>query len=590
MLSTDGGGSVTATQSQTTHVDHSVTSQVSAQVATQVTPQSEAQRVTSQGDDRAKAQTFAEAYNSAPADQRDALVEAVFAEDPEALNTWLNPEQVNKLVDDGWLSDHERAGLAEAVAMGFNNGHIPVEPGYGPYSINTSLAFDQIPVQNFGLAPHQEIDGLPGAYQYADNINQFLEFFGASTSPEVTEFRQNYADHLIETYVENPEQQNYGVRDAAAHFATQILTDRAAPRELASQYLYDRYGSNPDGFRAFAQYAAQGGFYTSEAYLQGVTEMWGGDEQASRYAIDDPVIALAQAADGYRGNVPTHLVPPLATEASDWLATELTGLAADPPKLDNIGETFDTTERLQAITGVFISHSEAVLDHFTNPDVVSENYRGSDMNQWQYNLDKFSGFLERTMFSSDIIGGGAVRDKVLDYIDGQRQIVESGTNPGNQSEQRIALLSATTVEAVRNIQDDIAAEKAEREELIGFTVDLALAALPLPSKANDAVTGALGDLFGAGPIATALKDFSGQLVDEGTGRLTEEAKTWLTEHATPSEAELLEAYTALDGLTAATVTLYEAQSRNPAIGAELADDYQDITTAYNVYNNWADTR
>jgi hypothetical protein len=586
MLSADGGGSVTADHSRTTQVDHSV----ATQAATQVTPQSEAQRVTSQADDRAKAQTFAATFNAAPADQREALAEAVFAEDPQALSTWLAPEGVNKLVDDGWLTDNERAGLAEAVATAFNNGAIPVEPSQAVYSISTSLAFDEIPVQNFGLAPHQEIDGLPGAYQYADNMNQFLEFFGASVSPEVTEFRQNYADHLIDTYVENPEQQNYDVRDAAAHFATQILADGAAPRELASQYLHDRYGANPDGFRAFAQYAAQGSLYTSESYLQNITDMWGGDEQASRYAIDDPVIALAQAADGYRGNVPPHLVPPLATKASDWLATELTGLVADPPQLSNTGESLASTERTQAITGTFISHSAAVLDHFTNPDVVSENYRGSDMNQWQYNLDKFSGFLQRTMFSSDIIGGGAVRDHVLDYIGDQREIVESGTNPGNKAEDRIALLSATTVEAVRNIQDDIAAEKAEREELIGFTVDLALAALPLPSKANDAVTGALGEIFGAGPIATALKDFSGQLVDESTGRLTEEAKTWLTDHATPSEAELLEAYTAQDGLTAATVTLYEQQSRNPAIGPELADDYQDIVRAYNDFNNWADTR
>lgn len=586
MLSADGGGSVTADHSRTTQIDHSV----ATQAATQVTPQSEAQRVTSQADDRAKAQAFAAAYNAAPADQREALVREVFAKDPEALDSWLNPESVNELVDDGWLTDHERAGLAEAVAMGFNKGAIPIAPAQAAYSISTSLAFDQIPVQNAGLAPYQEVDGLPAAYQYADNINQFLEFFGSSPSPEVAEFRANYADHLIDTYVENPKQQNYDVRDAAAHFATQILADRAAPRELASQYLYDRYGAKPDDFRAFAQYAAQGGLYTSEAYLGNLTKMWGGDEQASRYAVDDPVIALAQAADGYRGNVPPHLVPELSTKASDWLATELTGLVADPPKLSNTGESLATTERTQAITGAFISHSDAVLDHFTNPDVVSENYRGTNMNQWQYNLDTFSGFLQRTMFSSDIIGGGVVRDHVLDYIGDQREIVESGTNPGNQAEDRIALLSATTVEAVRNIQGDIAAEKAEREALIGFTVDLALAALPLPSKANDAVTGALGQIFGAGPIATALKDFSGQLVDEGTGRLTDEAKTWLTERATPSEAELVEAYTVQDGLTAATVTLYEQQSRNPAISPELADDYQDIVRAYNDFNNWADTR
>lgn len=589
MLSADGGGSVTAT-SQTNHVDHSVAAQATAQVTTHVTPQREAERVTGQADDRAKAQAFATAYNAAPADQREALVREVFAKDPEALNGWLNPESVNTLVKDGWLTDNERAGLAEAVATGFNNGAIPMEPGQAAYSITTSLAFDQIPVQNAGLAPHQEVDGLPAAYQYADNINQFLEFFGSSPSPEVTEFRTNYADHLIDTYVENPKQQNYDVRDAAAHFATQILADKAAPRELASQYLYNRYGAKPDDFRAFAQYAAQGGLYTSEAYLQNITDMWGGDEQASRYAVDDPVIALAQAADGYRGNVPTHLVSPLATKASDWLATELTGLVANPPELSNTHESLATNERTQAITGAFISHSDAVLDRFTNPDVVSENYRGTNMNQWQYNLDTFSGFLQRTMFASDIIGGGAVRDKVLDYIGDQREIVESGKNPGNQAEERIALLSATTVESVRNIQDDIAAEKAEREELIGFTVDLALAALPLPSKANDAVTGALGELFGAGPIGTAVKDFSGQLVDAGTGRLTDEAKTWLADHATPSEAQLQDAYTVQDGLTAATVTLYEQQSRNPGIGSELADDYQDIVRAYNDFNNWADTR
>ena len=44
-------------------------------------------------------------------------------------------------------------------------------------------------------------------------------------------------------------------------------------RELASQYLFDRYEAKPDDFRAFAQYAAQGGLYTSEAYLQHITDM-----------------------------------------------------------------------------------------------------------------------------------------------------------------------------------------------------------------------------------------------------------------------------------------------------------------------------
>ena len=176
MLSADGGGSVTAT-SQTSQVDHGLSAQIASQVATQVTPQSEAQRVTSQSDDLAKAQAFATAYNAAPADQREALVREVFAKDPEALNGWLNPESVNTLVKDGWLTDNERSGLAEAVALGFNKGAIPVEPGQAAYSITTSLAFDQIPVQNAGLAPHQEVDGLPAAYQYADNINQFdIEF------------------------------------------------------------------------------------------------------------------------------------------------------------------------------------------------------------------------------------------------------------------------------------------------------------------------------------------------------------------------------------------------------------------------------
>lgn len=579
----DGGGSVRNDSIQ--QARYQAPSSVAA------SPTTEAQRIVSQSDDKAKAESFAQTYNATPADQRSALVEAVFQQDSDALNTWLAPQQVNDLVKDGWLTDHERAGLAEAVATAFNDGSIQIEPAYGPYSTpTTTLPFDAIPVQNFGIAPHQEIDGLPGAYDYANNIGQFLEFFGSSSSPTVSEFRANYADHLIDTYVDNPKQQNYDVRDAAAHFATQILTDGKAPRELASTYLYDRFGGDSAGFRDFAQYAAQGGLYTSEPYLAHITETWRGDEKASQYAIDDPVIALAQAADGYRGWLPHHLVPPLNTEASHWLASELTGLAAKPPEQSNTHEPLVSGERLQAVTNTFLNHSDAVLDHFTTPSAADTNYQGSGLTQWQHNLDTFSGFLQKTMFGSEVIGGAAVQDAVTDYIDGQRQIVESGQNSGNEAEERIALLSATSVDAVRKIEGDIAAEKAEREELIGFTVDLALAALPLPSKANDVVKGALGDVFGKGAISTALQDFSGQLVDEATGRLTDEAKSWLTEQASPSEAELAEASTVLKGLTEATVGVYEQQAVNPNLSADLADDYQDIGTQFDIYNSWAEPR
>lgn len=578
----DGGGSVRNETIQ----------QVSRQgpVADTATPQSQAERIVSQSDDKAKAETFATAYNAAPADQRAALAEAVFAKDPQALNTWLAPEAVNTLVADGWLTNNERSGLAEAVATAFNNGDIAIEPGHAAYSITTSLPFDAIPVQNFGMTPHHEIDGLPGAYNYADNINNFLEFFGSSSSPAVSEFRANYADHLIDTYVDNPKQQNYDVRDAAAHFATQIITDGAAPRELASQYLHERFGDDNGKFRDFVQYAAQGGLYTSEPYLANITETWRGDQKASSYATDDPVIALAQAADGYRGSAPHHLVSPLSTEASNWLAAELTGLAANPPEQSNTHEPVVNADRMQAITNTFLNHSDAVLDHFTAWSGAQTNYQDSGKPQWQHNRDTFSGFLEKTMFSSEVIGGGAVRDAVLDYLDDKRQVVETGQAggqpaSGNDAEQRIGLLNATTVQAVKNIKDGIAADKADREEMIGFTVDLALAALPLPSKANDVVKGALGDVFGSSPVSTALQDFSGQIIDDATGRLTDEAKTWLTENVGADDAKLADAQSVVDGMLAATVGLYEKQAtRTDGAYAELADDYQDILGAFKDYS------
>ena len=71
---------------------------------------------------------------------------------------------------------------------------------------------------------------------------------------------------------------------------------------------------------------------------------------------------------------------------------------------------------------------------------------------------------------------------------------------------------------------DLAKDEAATKALVGFVVDVALAAVPLPSMVSDGGKAAVSGLFNNKTIDDALGRVVGNVIDGRTGELTEAGK------------------------------------------------------------------
>ena len=202
--------------------------------------------------------------------------------------------------------------------------------------------------------------------------------------------------------------------------------------------------------------------------------------------------------------------------------------------------------------------------------------------QYNVNVDTLGALFQTILYNPDAPLPGVVQSRVEDYARSLTDGLNSVDNEalpagspfaGEDSEDligRLAVMSAGTSDAITNHWEDIKADQEARAAAIGFVVDMILAVIPVGDLVNGKVKEVLSDLLPDGALKTAIEGFSGQLIDEGTGRLTTEAKEQLAEALGPDAANALEQSTLQDALEEGLVAGIEDNDRRTDV-IERAD-------------------
>src|SRR5688500_3820396 len=106
------------------------------------------------------------------------LNEALLEKDSGALASWLKLDTLDRMQNDGRISQDQYAAVSEGFTTAYNDGKISAQQAetfLGTQTLN-------------GVAPSIA----------SDQWNQLREFLGASNSSEATQtFRENFAEHLL---------------------------------------------------------------------------------------------------------------------------------------------------------------------------------------------------------------------------------------------------------------------------------------------------------------------------------------------------------------------------------------------------------
>ncbi len=461
-----------------------------------------------------RAAAYADVVGQADKAFREEVLTEILERDPNALNSWLSPEVINQGVEAGTISRHERAQMAETFAALYNDGHFDT---YELPAHSQGFGVDRIEVTEVDnpILSITDGGGLGGADQAlleSERIAQFAEFIDAGYGPETAEFRENYSEHLIETYVLNDQVDNSRQNMAAALSAELMSGDHRRP-EIAVNVLS---GLSSAERTEFIDQVASGSAAFNRDFLERRVEL-NPQFELNDLTMRDGVAAIYSSVANSRSPAATELAVDLARNTDRFVSN---------------GDNGGLQDRVRQFGRMTLSHSDAILDELTAYDRSNvSTVDNSDLEQYEVNAQDLAEVLELTAFNDQSPYQTLIQNQVLDYAAAQTDAINNATDPDNtgfnDAAGRLSVLSAASSHVVTESFDQIAADREARQALIGFAVDLALAAVPLGNLANSQAKSALAELLPEGHIRTAVEGLTGQIINSANGQLTNAAKEQL---------------------------------------------------------------
>jgi hypothetical protein len=452
----------------------------------------------------ARRNAFADAMQGGTPAYRGHLMRAVLEEDVGAMNSWLKVNDIVALHDSGAIDDATFGTLAETAAGAYNDGVIDKASFEGFYDIDD---------------PDTQVrEG-----------EQLLAFLGASDGPETTQLRGEIAGNIVAQWANDPyptdgAMHSYNFRRLSLAF--EVAAGDPNHPELVTN-LFN--AQSPEVQDAILSVAGQVHTPADHNTLEG-----------------DLLVTLMNgaSADGRpQGEALASRLARLPGEHPDWFSQ-------DPISMGWYSS--DQSERNGALAALLSSHDGAVLDNLTLYDDSGARGLGEDTDRQQFEVNgrDLAALLELTAFNPNISDAdrSVAQNAVLDYSREQAQIIEASSGEENsagyeEASGRMLVMSAATQVAVdrgfESLQADIDAKKAA----IAFVVDLALTAVPLPTRLSARFSDEVGTLFADNPLVKqALTGLGSQAIDGATGQLTDAAKAQLYSQidSDPEMAALIE--------------------------------------------------
>jgi hypothetical protein len=504
---------------------------------------------------------------------REQLMSEIFKQDPGALRSWLTPERANNLQHSGRISMVEKGNIAESLAAAYNHGDIPsYQRGAGPTpgsgedgKINGYTDLDELVTSfdNHGGGDHDK------QVRSSDDVAQFLEFMNSSNGGEATKFRQTFSQHLIDEYVLNPavKYNNLETQQVAGTLAGNLLgaPPEGGSKNLATEVLGAQKGNerkySDEQIQTIIDAAAKGGRYLNHDNVNVVDD----DDQntINSVHVSDGASLLIQSVAN------TH-----TTKAGD-VATSLARLPANDPDLFKGSEG---KGHVWAMGNLFASHSKPILDKLT--DYSTHQAKSKDdpyLKEYMQNASELGSLFNVVLFKSDQPYSAQARQNVLDYAADLKQSINTEKG-SSEAMDRLAMLSGAADDAITQGFTELKADEEARKEMVTFFADLAIAGIPF-DKVKDKAETMIGELFKNPHVADALKTVTGDIVDQGTGKLTDEAKNKLIEQLGKDEAELLDQQGASDALRDSLLSGIEDERDFNAV----KNNAEDVTQGINIW-------
>lgn len=459
---------------------------------------------------------------------REHLNAALLEGDPGALKSWLTVDALVSAHDSGAIDDATFAAASESIAKAYNDGVIDADSFEGSYDIDP--IYDQV-----------------------EDSERLLQFLNASSGDETARLRATLAEDALTQWdaSQYPTDSGFGSTNLEQlSLAIEIASGDPDRPEILTDLLTGLDAQTLDKI-----YAIGGQLPDAEP-----------DLMATIFAT------VANDARPQGGELAATLAR-LPGEHSDWFGQ-------------------DQVARNEALASMLGAHSDAVLGALT--EYADEGARGvgegeTDLKQYEVNGRDLAAVLELTVFNGQISEASreTARDGIVEYAGEQASIVnDSAADPASagyqEASNRLVVLSAATDVAVDRGFESLQADLQAQKEAIGFVVDLALTAVPLPSRLESAASGRIEELFAGNPLVSeALSGLSGQVIDNTTGQLTDAAKAQLYANleSDPELAALFEQQSASDilrGNILAAITDERDRADIQRDGNSLADDISEI--------------
>jgi hypothetical protein len=487
-------------------------------------PKAEAKRILEVGkrsghdDYQARIDAYGESLSKGDATYRKELLAEILKQDSGALQSWLKPEEINNAADSARISSSERGMMADTFAAAYNDGLIPTQST--ELHSNSTATVNTTDLDSL-LDPYDSPSSSSTRLQAAKDTAEFLEFINsAGSTPETREFRQKFAQHLVDDYALNDENLNDGQEYAAARLAAQVISgDKQAP-ELAQIFMSSLdAGGRLDSFLE----KVEAGSTNLAADLSG-----GEAEENPNYNLDE-----IRQPDAFSQLV--NCVAETDGADADRLAVKLGHYPGDHGRwLDN------SSERADAWTNLFNGHSEVILNDLTNPDGLPVSKEGKVEPAFQDRAHDLGAYLKLINGGDDTAKIEEARGKLIDYASGLKEEIAGASKAEDAVEngRRLGFLGAAVTESVNQGFRDYAESQEQKKALIGFALDLVISAIPVGGILNDKVGDWLNENIGSAVFKEALKGFAGNVIDT-EGKITDAAKDYILNNLDEGDIETL---------------------------------------------------
>ncbi len=448
-----------------------------------------------------------------PAD-RAALFDEILEQDPGALRSWLTVDRLNLLVAEGMISAHERDAIFDAFGEAYVNG-----------SIDFEQARDFVNIQGDAVGPLAN----------DDNINALLATLTGANGPNSTAFIEKFSREFLQ-----------------AHVLVENMPEPGKRAQWASMLL-----------NALEQ---SGGTASVQSVLSGLST-----EQRNQLRDAISEFGIVRDSANNPGNVRDAMAILIDTVSAHGSRTDVVdmvryisahsgGNGPDNHYFSYDNKPFD--ERAEALSGLFLAHSDEILNDLTVPDPTQTAGSTNDRNtRVGANLVALSNLMRMTGLNPDNSQSQQVMQRIGEFtsenirlgnmaessdVNGDGVIDGLDKKAVDAGEGRTAMIAAAMQDAVSSGYVDLREDQAARDAFMGFVLDLAISAIPVAGKfASGTITELVSDALGGlsedvrEKITQKLTELGTSALTDAQGRLTKEAKQAIID-ALPEDYSYLE--------------------------------------------------